>query len=169
MSYQHLRRHSDNIPNAYQNHTRSNAPSTYQSHARSTHHPYSQGFTIIELLIVATFASLLLILFFIQKSNFDAINRDEKRRTAINAMYYALEESFYKDHGYYPEQINEDILPVVDPSLWTDPLGFNLGDSFSSYHYAPANCDNNGKCKEYILSASLEKGTSPYEKYSRNK
>lgn len=139
----------------------------YRDH-RSSHSRYRQGFTIIELLIVAAFASLLFILFFIQKSNLDAIQRDEKRQTAINAFYYGLEESFYKDHGYYPEQISEDNLPVVDPSLWTDPLGFNLGDSLSSYHYEPANCDN-GKCKEYHLYTILEKGISPYEKYSRHK
>ncbi|MBQ9017599.1 type II secretion system protein [Candidatus Saccharibacteria bacterium] len=117
---------------------------------------HRRGFTIIELIIVATFASLLFILFFIQKSNVDAINRDADRKTAINAMYYALEESFYKDHGYYPEQISEDNITVIDPALWTDPLGFNLGDSLSSYHYDPANCSD-GKCKEYILRADLEK------------
>ena len=75
---------------------------------------YRRGFTIIELLIVATFAALLFILFFVQKSNLDAIQRDEQRQTAINAFYYGLEESFYKDHGYYPEQLGEDNLPVPD-------------------------------------------------------
>ena len=92
-----------------------------------------KGFTVLEIIIVAAFASLLLILFFIQKANIDAMGRDEQRKTAINAMYYALEESFYKDHGYYPESISEDNIKVIDPALWTDPLGFNLGDSFSSY------------------------------------
>ncbi len=52
------------------------------------------GFTILELSIVAVFASLLLIFFFVQKSELDAANRDKDRKTAINAMYYALEESF---------------------------------------------------------------------------
>ena len=55
-----------------------------------------KGFTIIELSIVAVFTALLLILFFVQKSNLDAFERDEDRKTAINAMYFALEESFYK-------------------------------------------------------------------------
>ena len=125
-----------------------------------------QGFTIFEIIIVAVFAGLLFILFFIQKSNLDAFDRDEKRKTAINAMYYALEESFYKEHKYYPETINEKNITVIDPALWTDPDGFNLGDSFSSYSYEPANC-NEGKCQEYTLKAELEKEDA-YIKYNRN-
>ncbi|MBR2993826.1 type II secretion system protein [Candidatus Saccharibacteria bacterium] len=125
-----------------------------------------KGFTVLEIIIVATFASLLLILFFIQKSNLDAMKRDEDRKTAINAMYYALEESFYKDHKYYPESISEDNIKVIDPALWTDPLGFNLGDPASSYSYEPANCTD-GKCKEYTLKADLEKEDA-YIKYNRN-
>lgn len=125
-----------------------------------------KGFTIIEILIVAVFTSLLLILFFIQKSNLDAMERDEDRKTAINAMYYALEESYYKDHGYYPESISEENIRVIDPALWTDPLGFNLGDPLGSYFYEPANCKD-GKCKEYILKAELEKEDT-YTKYNRN-
>ena len=125
-----------------------------------------RGFTIIELIIVAVFASLLLILFFVQKSNLDAFDRDEKRKTAINAMYYALEESFYKEHNYYPEQISEENITVIDPALWTDPSGFNLGDSLSSYSYEPANCTE-GHCREYVLKATLEKEDA-YIKTNRN-
>ncbi len=125
-----------------------------------------KGFTIIEIIIVAIFASLLLILFFVQKSNLDAMKRDEDRKTAINAMYYALEESFYKEHKYYPETISEENIKVIDPSLWTDPNGINLGDPASSYSYTPANCEN-GHCKEYILKAILEK-EDVYIKSNRN-
>lgn len=124
------------------------------------------GFTVLEIIIVAVFASLLLVLFFVQKSNIDAMERDEDRKIAINAMYYALEESFYKDNGYYPETISEENIKVIDPALWTDPMGVNLGEIGSSYSYEPANCDN-GKCKEYILKAELEKEDT-YIKYNRN-
>lgn len=117
---------------------------------------HKKGFTIIELIIVATFVGLLFILFFVQKSNLDAYERDEDRKTAINAMYYALEESFYKEHGYYPETISEKNITVIDPALWTDPSGYNLGDPKSSYSYQPADCDN-GRCQKYILKADLEK------------
>lgn len=114
------------------------------------------GFTIIELAIVLVFSALLVILFFIQKSNTDAMHRDEQRKEAINAMYYALEEGFYPANGYYPETISEENLKVMDPQLFTDPFGINLGLDGSTYYYEPANCDN-GKCKEYTLRAKLEK------------
>ena len=115
-----------------------------------------KGFTVIELLVVCTFACLLLIFFFIQKSNVDAMNRDDQRKTAINAMYYALEEGFFAENGYYPDSISEENLKVIDPALFTDPNGINLGTEGSSYSYEPANCKN-GKCKEYTLRATLEK------------
>lgn len=125
-----------------------------------------KGFTILEILVVAVFATLLLVLFFIQKSNIDAMERDEDRKTAINAMYYALEESFYKENGYYPETISEENIKVIDPALWTDPFGINLGDPLSSYSYEPADCKD-GKCKEYTLKADLEK-EDDYVKRNRN-
>ena len=120
----------------------------------------------MEVVIVAVFASLLFVLFFVQKSNLDAMQRDDDRKTAINAMYYALEESFYPEHKYYPEFISEENIKVIDPALWTDPSGYNLGDSHSSYLYKAANCQD-GKCKEYILKADLEK-EDDYTKYNRN-
>ncbi len=124
------------------------------------------GFTILEILIVGVFATLLLVLFFVQKSNVDAMERDEDRKTAINAMYYALEEGFYASNKYYPETISENNLKMIDPALWTDPMGINLGVEGSSYSYEPANCTN-GKCKEYTLKAVLEK-EDIYLKRNRN-
>ncbi len=114
------------------------------------------GFTLVELIIAISFASLLLIFFFLQKTNLDAMDRDEQRKTAINAMYYALEEGFYVQNGYYPETISEENLTVMDPQLFTDPYGINLGTEGSSYSYEAANCED-GKCKAYTLRANLEK------------
>lgn len=114
------------------------------------------GFTLIELVVCCALAGLVLILFFVQKANVDAMNRDDARKTAINAMYYALEEGFFAEKGYYPQEISEENLTVMDPVLFTDPNGLNLGKEGSDYSYTPANC-NNGKCKEYTLRAKLEK------------
>ncbi len=116
-----------------------------------------KGFTLIELMIVGAFAGLLLIVFFVQKANVDAMYRDDNRKTAINAMYYALEEYFYPKYGYYPAEINEKTLPVIDPALFSDPFGMNVGIDGSTYIYEPANCDSNNHCQEYILRANLEK------------
>ncbi len=114
------------------------------------------GFTILELILAITLAGLAFLVGFVQKTNVDAMNRDKDRKTAINAMYYALEESFYTENGYYPETISEDNLKVIDPQLFTDPSGIVLGEPGCSYIYEAADCED-GKCKEYTLRASLEK------------
>ncbi|MBR3323482.1 type II secretion system protein [Candidatus Saccharibacteria bacterium] len=116
----------------------------------------TKGFTLLELVIVLAFASLLVVLFFLQKANVDAMNRDDDRKTAINAMYYALEEGFHTQNGYYPESISEKNLTIIDPNLFTDPSGIVLGEEGCAYHYEPANCED-GKCAEYTLRAILEK------------
>lgn len=116
-----------------------------------------KGFTLIELMIVGAFAALLVVLFFIQKANVDAMDRDNDRKTAINAMYYALEEYYYPKYGYYPSEISDSVLPVVDPQLFTDPAGTNIGIDGSSYSYEAANCNAENQCREYILRAQLEK------------
>ncbi len=125
-----------------------------------------RGFTVLEIIVVGAFLGLALILFFVQKSNVDAMDRDEKRKTAINAMYYALEEGFYPANGAYPEEISEKVLTVIDPALFTDPLGFYMGTEGSSYTYEATNCKD-GLCKEYTLRAGLEK-EDDYVKKNRN-
>lgn len=115
-----------------------------------------KGFTVLELMIVATFATLLLVIFFIQKSNVEAMNRDDDRKTAINAMYYGL-EYFYRQNGYYPDEINEEVLSMIDPQYFTDPFGNNLGIEGSAYSYEVANCNDKNQCREYTLRSTLEK------------
>lgn len=131
-----------------------------------SHKSSKSGFTIIELAVVIAFATLALLLFFIQNANIQAMDRDKQRKTAINAMYYALEEGFYADNGYYPETIDTDNLTVIDPNLFTDPSGIILGENGCSYVYDAANCSD-GRCKEYTLRANLEK-EDDYIKKNRN-
>ena len=114
------------------------------------------GFTILETSIVITALALLFILFFIQIQNFGAMHRDETRKTAVNAVHYALENSFYTANKYDPESISPENLPVVAPELWTDPSGYDFNAPESDYVYQPANC-HQGRCTEYTLRARLEK------------
>lgn len=116
-----------------------------------------KGFTLLELTIVGAFAGLLLIIFFVQKANVEAMDRDDRRKVAINAMYYALEEYYYPNNGYYPAEISAEVLPVIDPALFTDPLGTNLGVEGSSYSYEAANCNAQNQCQEFTLRSNLEK------------
>lgn len=124
------------------------------------------GFTIIELSVLIVFLIAVGVIFFIQKIEIDAKNRDQTQKSAINSMYYSLEESFYKTNKYYPEKIGEDNLKTMDPQLFTDPDGVNIGEAGSSYRYEPTDCKD-GKCKKYTLRADLEK-EDDFIKKSRN-
>jgi len=116
----------------------------------------TEGFTIIEAIAVALFLGVAATLLLMQKSNLEAGQRDVDRKTAINAMYFNLEEVYFEDKGYYPVKISSKVLRAMDPTLFTDPDGFKLGDASSSYRYEPNGCENN-KCKGYTLRADLEK------------
>lgn len=118
---------------------------------KSTH-----GFTVIEVIVVTLFLSVATVVLFIQKDNLAATHRDDQRKTAINAMYYSLEEVYFAQNKSYPSEINEKILPAIDPSLFTDPDTVKIGDKESDYRYEGINCNNN-VCKGYSLRADLEK------------
>jgi type II secretory pathway pseudopilin PulG len=116
----------------------------------------SQGFTIIEIIVVIVFLCVAATLLLVQKNDLAATQRDNQRKTAINAMYYNLEEVFFEQNGYYPSKIDSKTLRAMDPSLFTDPTDIKLGEEASDYNYVANNCDNT-KCKGYKLSATLEK------------
>lgn len=126
----------------------------------------SQGFTVVELLFIITLVAVAALVFFNQKAALDAAQRDNQRKTAINAMYYGLEEDYYARQQSYPEHIDSKTLRTVDPSLFTDPNGLAFDVAQSSYHYEALNC-NEGKCRGYVLRADMEK-ESEYRKPSRN-
>ena len=125
------------------------------------------GFTLVEILVVIGFLGLLFIFALLQYFTLSAMDRDEQRKTAINAMYYSLEEGFYAQNGYYPQTISDAVLTTMDPELFTDPDGVNLGSEGSTYTYEPADCDDNGHCQEYTLRADLER-EDDYIKRSRH-
>ena len=125
------------------------------------------GFTVIELLVVIAFLIAVAVLGFFQLSKIRNESDNTKKRTAINAMYYSLEEGFYAKNGYYPEKIEDKTLLTMDTALLNDPNNKKIGDRASAYRYEAAN-SNNGKCKSYKLRAVLA-GEDDYIKESRNK
>lgn len=127
----------------------------------------SRGFTVIELLIVVAFFATASVIFFIQKNHVEVAARDDQRKTAINAMYYGLEEVYYKEHKSYPRTLDANVLPSVDPELFKDPTGVKIGEGASNYRYEGLNCDNDN-CKSYTLRTTLE-AEADYTKQSRNK
>lgn len=114
-----------------------------------------RGFTIIELLFIVVIISAASIIFFVQKNNLEIAARDETRKIAINAMYYSLEEVYFKANGSYPRTINETVLPSMDPELFSDPQGIKIGEANSDYRYEGLNCEAD-TCKSYVLRTILE-------------
>lgn len=115
-----------------------------------------KGFTVIELVVAVVFLIIAGVLVAMQQSSLAATHRDTQRKTAINAMYYSLENVFYKQNGYYPTTINETVLPSVDPELFLDPIDIKIGESSSDYRYETAHCIND-RCQKFTLHAALEK------------
>jgi len=127
----------------------------------------SNGFTVIELLFIVVLLGAASVLFFIQKNSIETSAQDNTKKTAINSMYYSLEEVFYPTNKYYPQTISSDNLKSVDPALFTDPSGIKLGTAGSAYTYTPTNCAEN-KCKSYTLKAKLA-NESDYTKTNKIK
>ena len=146
----------------------------------NTHpHGRSAGFTIIELIVVIVILAAASLLFFFQKNNLQTANLDERRKTAINSIYYNLEEVYYPKNSSYPAELTQKNLPAVDPALLTDTNGFKIDDKLDStaestaenrvseYIYEPSNCDMSGKCKSYTLRVDLA-NEADYIKKSRH-
>ena len=124
------------------------------------------GFTVIEIIAVSVIFIVVAILFFIQFNNLQTKNRDETRKTAINSIYYTLEEVYHKDNGSYPSKINTETLPSVPESILKDRNGVLISEEGSEYRYEPTNCTDD-KFASYTLRAELEKEDS-FVKKSRN-
>jgi len=126
----------------------------------------NQGFTVIEIIFVVVLLGTASILFFIQKNNLEVVSRDDKRKIAINAMYYSLEEVFYTANQFYPPTISSDNLKSIDPDLFIDSNDTKIGEAGSIYTYEPTNCTDN-KCKSYTLKTVLE-NEADFIKTSKN-
>jgi Tfp pilus assembly protein PilE len=123
----------------------------------------SEGFTVIELLVVVLVLAAVGVVAVTNIRNLRAENRDTVSKTEINAVYYQL-ESFYEKNGYYPETVSATSLTGIDPESVKDYLGKPIGDSSSLYSYKPALCTDT-KCRSFELSAQLEK-EAPFVKKS---
>jgi prepilin-type N-terminal cleavage/methylation domain-containing protein len=127
---------------------------------------YTRGFTVIELLIVVVLLVAASLLFFLQKNNVEVAARDDIRKTSINAMYYSLEEVYFKENKSYPRTLNATVLPSVDPESFKDPNGVKIGEADSNFSYEATNC-NGDACKAYSLRTTLE-NEDDYIKENRN-
>lgn len=125
-----------------------------------------RGFTVIELMVIIVLLLVIGVVFLIQKNNIELAARDDNRKTAINSMYYTLEEVYYPQHKSYPKTLDTTTLPSVDPALLKDPAGVMVGASNSDYRYEPTDCSGT-TCAGYTLRADLE-NEADYAKKSRH-
>lgn len=125
----------------------------------------SRGFTVVELLVVVALLATASIIFFVQKNHVEVAARDDTRKASINAMYYALEEVYYKENATYPRTINSTVLPSIDPDLFKDTNDVKIGESTSEFRYEPLSCVEDA-CKSYTLRATLQ-NEADYIKKSR--
>ena len=124
------------------------------------------GFTVLELIIAIILLVVAGTVFYIQKRDLEVARRDSDRKTAMNAIYYNLEDIFYPTNQGYPEVLVADQLKGLDPVLLKDPVGLEVGAEGSNYRYEAKNCTDQ-KCKSYTLTADLEH-EADYVKTSRN-
>ncbi len=115
-----------------------------------------KGFTLLELVLVVVVLFAAGALFWSQKNDLQRAHDDSDRKTAINSMYYHLEEIYYPTNQSYPEQITEQTLKGINPDLLKDPSGIAIGEADSTLRYEPTNCSE-GKCQGYTLRADLDK------------
>lgn len=126
-----------------------------------------RGFTVLELIVAVVFLVAIGTVFLVQKRDLQIAERDSDRKTAINAIYYNLEDIYYAGNQSYPQSLTADQLKGLDPTMLKDPEGVAVGNSKSDYHYTAKDCKD-GKCKSYELRAELEK-EADFIKKSRNK
>ena len=126
-----------------------------------------RGFTVLELIIAIVVLLAAGGIFFVQKRNLEIAKTDAQSKTAINAIYYSLEDVYYPANQMYPEHLTADQLKGMDPADLKDPKGKTIGDQGSAYRYEPKDCKD-GKCKSYTLTADLQ-NEADFVKQSRNK
>ena len=126
-----------------------------------------RGFTVLELIVAIVFLLAAATIFFVQNRDLQTVARDSARKTAINELYYNLEDVYFAANQGYPEKLTAEGLKGINPEQLKDPSSRTVGDYGSDYRYEPKDCVD-GKCKSYTLTANLE-NEADFVKDSRNK
>ena len=117
------------------------------------------GFTITEMLVGIIFAGVIATTGYTVFEALRMTHRDQDRKTAINAIYYNLEEVVRPKLGAYPRTLDASLLTAMDAQLLKDPSGITIGQRDSDYRYEATGCNGSDRCSGYRLSADLERET----------
>jgi prepilin-type N-terminal cleavage/methylation domain-containing protein len=149
----------------------------------------SQGFTIVELLIVIVVIGILALLVITTYSGIQAKARNAKRQTDIQSLQTQL-EAFFSQNGYYPSlgDMNNatwrgtnmkslDQNALVDPSSNCDPSTSSClvaSPQLKAYSYAVTDSSGNPcettdtNCAKYTLTASYEGTVNNQSTYTKS-
>jgi prepilin-type N-terminal cleavage/methylation domain-containing protein len=134
----------------------------------------SQGFTIVELLIVIVVIGILALLVITTYSGIQAKARNSKRSSDMKSLQTQL-EAFFSQNGYYPSLTDMngaawlgtnmkslDQNALIDPSNPTQSKTLVASPAAKSYAYAVTNsagtsCEaDDTTCAKYTLTATYE-------------
>jgi len=118
------------------------------------------GFTLVEILVVATIVALLAAGGVVSYSQFGKQSRDARRKADIEQVRAALE--MYKSNNVsssYPTLAQEIAILVTDKYLKTNPLDPKTNATYITYTPSPVNCDGSTTvCTNYTLTGALDNG-----------
>jgi hypothetical protein len=112
------------------------------------------GFTALELIVAFVVVIAAAGLVWWQRQELVGYHQDLDRKSAINSVYYYLEEVHYPANDAYPTEVNSDTIRGVNPDMLKDPMGLAFGEPNSDYQYEPHGCIKD-KCQGYSLRATL--------------
>ena len=121
------------------------------------------GFTVVELLIVIIVIGILAVLALNALGTSQARARDAERITDVRALHKAL-EAYYTTNSNYPHQDNLDasIFDGLNPESLSDPFGYEINATDSTYTYATTGCSGTSYCTGYTITADLERDEDAY-------
>ena len=125
----------------------------------------SQGFTIVELLIVIVVIGILALLVITTYSGIQAKARNSKRQTDIQSLQTQL-EAFFSQNGYYPSLTNMKSLDknaLIDPSNPTQSNQLVSTPTAKSYSYQVTQSDGTTSCESDDTTCAKYTLTADYE------
>jgi len=135
----------------------------------------SEGFTIVELLIVIVVIGILALLVITTYSGIQAKARNSKRQSDIQSLQTQM-EAYFSQNGYYPSRTDMntaswlntnmkslDQNALIDPSNATQSKTLVATPTAKSYSYAVFQSDGTTSCESDDTTCAVYTLTATYE------